>query len=32
MTVSTASGPARTSAGTDSMRAAVFERPGVITL
>ena len=32
MTASPASGPARTRAGTDSMRAAVFERPGVITL
>ena len=32
MTASPVSGPARTRAGTDSMRAAVFERPGVITL
>jgi hypothetical protein len=32
MTASPVSGPARTRVGTDSMRAAVFERPGVITL
>ena len=32
MTISPVSGPAPTRAGTDFMRAAVFERPGVITL
>ena len=32
MTASPVSGPPATRAGTDSMRAAVFERPGVITL